>query len=98
MKKGYQRALLESGLNCDTKYLGVGSAKTWHGSTEVRIEGCNVISTEENLLEDQSEYVNSDDGGDDKGADYQEENIDGTSHLSASQETPESSTAAHSVP
>ena len=50
---GYQPCLSKHGLNCSTKHLGVGSPTTWHGSTEVRIQGCGVITTEEDLLEDQ---------------------------------------------
>lgn len=35
-------------------YLGVGSIDTWHGSTEITIKGCDVISTEEELVDKES--------------------------------------------
>ena len=34
------------------EYLGIGSAETWRGSSELRVQSCNIISTDEHLIED----------------------------------------------
>ncbi len=77
-EKGYEKYLLKTSQDVDGEYLGIGSEYTWHGSTELRVEGCNIISTEEDLSEgEQPDYVSSD-----------EESLDDTSHPGASYQPP----------
>lgn len=42
------------------KYLGVGGVDTWHGTTELRVKGCTIISTDEPLLDEGEEQYSDD--------------------------------------
>lgn len=56
----------------DVKYLGIGSAKTWHGSSEIRIQSCNMIGTDEHLFEGEPVYMSDDEESvDDPSASFQ---------------------------
>ena len=84
-EKGYAETLTHAGMSSVVPVdLGIGLATTWHGSTELRIRGCEVITTDTDLLDDEDwEY---DDNGDDSGAegDGDEEKIEGGGAISES--------------
>ena len=47
LEKGYGPFLTKVGklTSCTVKSLGIGSVNTWHGQSELRIQGCDAIST-----------------------------------------------------
>ncbi len=41
-EKGYQKHLDLAGHSFEVKYI---ASNTWHGSTELRVKGCNIVGT-----------------------------------------------------
>lgn len=94
-EKGYKNCLSKWGLHCDVENLGVGSEKTWHGSTEVCIQDCSIINTAEDFSinqyydseEENTSHFEANEAHFDESTFHLDANEQSTSHLDASEQS-----------